>query len=436
MHMLPRPSQEPIVTGDRPAGEVALELWQRLLAEPWPLPLEALPPGTALVGGAVRDGLLGRLAAKPDLDLVVAGDAIALTRELARSHGGSCVVLDADHGIARLVVAGWTIDLASRDGDSLEADLGRRDYTVNAIALPLITGQAGPAQLVDPTGGLAHLQRRQLVAVSEANLLADPLRLLRGIRLACSIDFSLEPTSRAWIKHHASQLGSVAGERVLAELEKLAAAPCGGQGLRLALECGLLQSWGADSSASAALAHLNLEQARQRGLAAAETDWALPLARLSALLPAEALARLRSSRRLQQRCRALRHWQQQLAQAGGWAALTEASHLALHRQLEADLPALLLLVPEPHLPLLERWRDPDDPLLHPRPPLDGRSLQQQLTIPAGPELGRLLDHLTLERAFGRLPCGREPSAAAKALAAAERWWLQQEQHRGADGRHD
>jgi tRNA nucleotidyltransferase (CCA-adding enzyme) len=444
MHMLPRPSQAPIVTGGRPAGEVAQELWQRLLAEPWPLPLGALPADTALVGGAVRDGLLGRLASKPDLDLVVPGDAIALTRQLARSHGGSCVVLDPDHDIARLVVRGWTIDLARRDGDSLEADLGRRDYTVNAIALPLNAASHSDTQadtqaqvaLVDPTGGLGDLQRHQLVAVSEANLLADPLRLLRGIRLACSLDFSLEPTSRAWIERHADRLNSVAGERVLAELEKLAAAVSGEGGLGLALECGLLQGWGADAGAAAALAPLTAAQARQRGLNASESAWALPLARLSALLPPEALLGLRSSRRMQQRCRALRHWRRELDGAGGWAGLAEASSLALHRDLEADLPALLLLTPEPHLPLLERWRNPNDPLLHPRPPLDGRTLQQHLAIPAGPELGRLLDHLTLERAFGRLPCAPGPTATAPALAEAERWWLQQKRSAEQDRRRD
>lgn len=92
------------MTAHRPTGEVAEELWQRLLAEPWPLPREALPPGTALVGGAVRDGLLGSLERQPDLDVVVPGDALALTRQLAREHGGTCVVLDAERSIARLVL--------------------------------------------------------------------------------------------------------------------------------------------------------------------------------------------------------------------------------------------------------------------------------------------------------------------------------------------
>jgi tRNA nucleotidyltransferase (CCA-adding enzyme) len=419
------------VTADRPAGEVAQQLWQRLLAEPWPVPLAALPPGTALVGGAIRDALLGRLAPQPDLDFVVEGDAIALARRLARHHGGSAVVLDADHGIARLVTKGWNIDLAQRDGPNLETDLGRRDYTVNAMALPLVTDPGRPVELVDPTGGLAHLQRRKLVAVSEANLLADPLRLLRGIRLASSLDFSLEPTSQGWIERHASQLTAVAGERVLAELEKLAEAPAGEQGLALALRCGLVQGWHAD--AAAPLAALSLEQAQRRGLLEAEMAWALPLARLSALLPPEALIALRSSRRLQQRCRALRRWRLELEGTDGWSALPETRRLALHRDLEEDLPALLLLS-DPPGDLLERWRNPHDPLLHPCPPVDGRQLQQQLGIPAGPELGQLLDHLTLERAFGRL--GEGPEECPKALAAAEHWWMLRKHSDGLDSRRD
>ena len=410
------------MTAGRAAGEVAEALWQRLLAKPWPLPPQALPAGTALVGGAVRDGLLGCLESQPDLDFVVNGDAIALTRQLARDHHGSAVVLDADRSIARLVLGGWNFDLARREGSSLEADLLRRDYSVNAIALPLPTAGAPAPTLLDPSGGLSHLQQRQLVALGEANLLADPLRLLRGIRIASSLDFALEPNSAAWIQCHGPQLTTVAGERVLAELEKLAAAQQGERGLAQAVAWNLLQGWGADASAN--LAALSLERARQGGLLDGEIRWALPLARLSALFPPQALVGLRSSRRLQQRCRALRHWRQQVAQVGCWANLPERSCLALQRQLEVDFPALVLLLAEPAPQLLERWRNPADPLFHPRPPLDGRSLQQQLAIPAGPELGQLLEHLSLERSFGRLAPGPEGESAA--LAAAASWWRQRQ----------
>ncbi len=398
----------------------AIVAWHRLAAQRWPIPLEAFPPGTALVGGAVRDALLNRLGPTPDLDLVVPGDAIAVCRELRRSHGGSAVVLDAERSIARLVVQGWSLDLARQEGDDLSADLHRRDYTINAMALPL----AEPRTLVDPLGGAAHLAAGELVAVAEVNLLDDPLRLLRGLRLASELEFRLEPRTRTWILQHGPRIGSVAGERVLAELEKLAAAPAGHRGLADVLNSELLRPWqGAGSNeerrnALALLDRLSLEQSRQLQLSAEEAAAALPLARLAALLDGAALQALRSSRRLQQRVERLRHWQTRLGitdPIGRAAALPEAERLQLHRQLEEDLPALLLGWPEPEQEAaqataeraeaagwLERWRNPRDQLFHPRAAIDGGSLQRELQLRPSPQLGALLDHLMLEQAFGRL----------------------------------
>ena len=407
MHMPPQLHQNPILAG---------QVLERLNPAGWPLPPEAFPQGTALVGGAVRDALLNRLGPRPDLDLVVSSDAIGFAKDASRRWGGTCVVLDAGHGIARLVIQGWTIDLAAQEGGSLEADLGRRDFTVNAIALPLEEG----AVLVDPTGGLDHLQRGQLVAVQEANLVADPLRLLRGLRLASELGFELEPQSQVWIERHAALLGSVAGERVLTELEKLAAAPEGHRGLQACQAMGLLKPWGADPHAQTSLDGLSEHNARTRGLGNEELGWALPLARLAALFGRQALDGLRSSRRLQQRCHALRHWQA----VGPSGQLSETDQLRLHQELEADLPALLLFWPEASaLAALDRWRDPADPLFHPRPPIDGKGLQDHLALKPTRRLGELLHHLTLERAFGRLPAAPEPSmeGMAQVWDCAKRW---------------
>ena len=394
-----------------------MELWRRLRPEGWPVPPEAFPSDAALVGGAVRDALLNRLEAQPDLDLVVAGDAIALCRQLSQRHGGCAVVLDAERSIARLAVRGWSVDLARREGPSLEADLGRRDYTINAMALPL----AADSALVDPTGGLEHLRAGQLVAVSEANLLDDPLRLLRGLRLSAQLGFALEPQTWQWIQRHHGAIGAVAGERVLAELEKLAAAPDGHNALAQALGCGLLRSWSDTPSPPQALQELTPERARAAGLSEAEQELALPLARMAAVLDGMALGLLRSSRQWQQRVDRLRHWQQRLdiSAAGAAAAaagLPEAERLALHRQLEADLPALLIRWPAGAAQAwLQRWRDPDDPLFHPRPAIDGHSLQRELGLRPSRELGVLLEHLALERAFGRLQSRNE------ALRLAQNW---------------
>jgi tRNA nucleotidyltransferase (CCA-adding enzyme) len=125
---------------------------------------------------------------------------------------------------------------------------------------------------------------------------------------------------------------------------------------------------------------------------------------------------LRASRKLQQRCQRLRQWWQRLEPGPpgqetdldldpgpAIAALAESERLALQRQLEDDLPALLLAWPSPLVHAwLERWRNPNDPLFHPRSPLDGRSLQAELGLAPSRRLGDLLEQLMLERAFGRI----------------------------------
>ncbi len=428
--MPPAPLQGPILSWQVNLQAAAL----RAVLDPaaWPLPVSLLPEDTLLVGGAVRDALLGRLQQRPDLDLVVSGDAVALARRLAQRCGGSCVVLDAERSIARLVLHDWCFDLARCAGDSLEQDLRRRDYSINAIALPL----RGDGGLIDPCGGLVDLQRGVLRALGEANLLADPLRLLRGVRLACELSLRLEPQTLGWIQQQRQQLGAVAGERVLAELEKLAKAPAGETGLAQVLELGLLEGWrGEGRQALPLLTGLNPATACAHGLEPAEAATALPLARLATLLDAEALAALHASRRLQQRITRLRRWRGELlttagaAAPGALAALPEERRLALQRDLEQDLPALALhLDPSEAITSLQRWRDPADGLFHPRPPLDGASLIQRLGLTAGPQLGELLDHLSRERAFGRLAAGEEP-----ALAAARRW-LAEPNRSGPGGR--
>ena len=437
MHMPPRTDQEPIL-----ASSSAL-LWQRLAPERWPLPLDAWPAGTSLVGGAVRDGLLNRLGETPDLDLVVPCDGIALAKGWAKRHGGTCVVLDPERQIARLVIQGWTIDVARQEGGSLEADLGRRDFTINAIALPLSQGDGSTADggmaaaLVDPTGGLRHLEQGQVVAVQEVNLRDDPLRLLRGVRLATELNFELEAQSRHWIGRLAPLLGDVAGERVLAELEKLAAAPLGHRGLLDCLQLGLLEPWATEPRGQAALGGLDGASATARGLTPEEQTLALPLARLVCLLDQPGLMALRSSRRLQQRIHTLRLWLDRT----GWGqdpaspqghqhnVLTEEEQLQFHQDLEADLPAMALFLPEEDAQrALARWRNPNDPLCHPRPPIDGEALQKELGLAPGKQLGALLRHLTLERAFGRLP---EP-VARKTILEAARSWLEEPQNRRRD----
>jgi len=403
----------------------AAALWRRLAPERWPVPPACLPAGTALVGGAVRDALLGRLATKPDLDLVVPGDAVALSRRLAGQLGGAVVVLDRERSIARLVLRGWTVDLARQLGDTLEQDLLRRDYSANALALALPGGsspddlQDCAGGLQDPSGGMQDLAEGRLRAIREANLLADPLRLLRGVRLAWELNLTLEPTTEGWIQRHHGRLQEVAGERILAELERLAASPGGGAGLAQAVALGLLAPAGDSGSIRTRLESLAPERARAMGLREEEARWALPLARLASVLGPADLERLRASRRLRQSCERLARWHERLESVAGHPdRLPEGERFVLQQQLEADLPALALLADGDWGPgALKRWRNPDDPLFHPRPPLDGATLQVRLGLPPGPRLGALLEYLSRERAFGRLAA----TADGQTLTLARRW---------------
>ena len=174
-------------------------------------------------------------------------------------------------------------------------------------------------------------------------------------------------------------------------------------------------------------------------------------ASMAAVLDGRTLEGLRASRRLQQRCQRLRQWLDRLRQTPGAAGgpaletLAEGERLALQRQLEDDLPALLLhLDPETARLAMGRWRDPEDRLFHPRPPLDGSRLQQLLAIAPGPRLGQLIDHLTAERAFGRLGKTAATDTAAladrrlteEAIAAAQAWLGRQGEAGEADPRRD
>lgn len=172
-----------------------------------------------LVGGAVRDALLGR--ASPDLDFAVPEQAVRLTFRVADALGVPAYVLDRERDTGRVVLpeAGTTLDFARFRGPSLEADLRDRDFTVNAMALPATASR--DASVIDPLGGRADLQARRLRLTHERAILDDPVRALRALRLALSLNFSLSPETIAAVKAAVPYLHTVSSERVRDELLKL-----------------------------------------------------------------------------------------------------------------------------------------------------------------------------------------------------------------------
>ncbi len=192
-----------------------------------------------IVGGAVRDGLCRRYT--PDLDLAVTGDALAWARSVADALGGHFVVLDDESAVARVVLpkhaAVEYIDIAALQG-SLEEDARRRDFTIDALAVPL-TG-SGAREVIDHCGGLADLDAR-LVRMNGPDVFdADPLRLLRAVRIAAALGFDIEPETMAAIRERAPELNRAAAERRRDELARILAIETSYGALRLLDEAHLL----------------------------------------------------------------------------------------------------------------------------------------------------------------------------------------------------
>jgi poly(A) polymerase len=187
-----------------------------------------------LVGGALRDRLLGRPT--PDLDVIVDGDVRAAARRLGRGLGGASFELSDQFGAWRVVSreTGWQVDITPLQGGSLEADLGARDLTVNAMAEPL-----GGGELVDPFGGARDLAERRLRMVSPAAFAADPLRTIRVARLATELRFEVEPSTADTVRANARSLRDVSPERVFAELRRVVTADDAVSGLELIEELDL-----------------------------------------------------------------------------------------------------------------------------------------------------------------------------------------------------
>ena len=201
-----------------------------MASDPNPLALarEALNGRRAwLVGGAVRDRLLGRQTF--DLDVVVDGPPEEAAKALGRAGRAAAFPLSDAFGVWRVVARDhrWQVDLLPVNGDSIEADLAARDFTVNAIAEPLAGGAA-----IDPFGGRADLAAGRLRMVSAQAFAADPLRVLRAARLACELHLEPDPETRAAARAQATAVRDVAPERVFAELKRIVIAPEAVRGLR------------------------------------------------------------------------------------------------------------------------------------------------------------------------------------------------------------
>ena len=219
-----------------------------------------------VVGGCVRDAMIGRKPADWDLTTDAAPERIAslFPRALYENRFGTVVVRQAG---AQYEVTTFRQDASYSDfrhpdsvqfARSIDEDLARRDFTVNAMAWGSPPPGAGPGsgpRIVDPHGGAADLDRRLLRAVGDPNarFREDALRMLRAVRLAATLEFDVEAETLAAIGRNADLARHVSGERVSTELFKLLGTPRPSVGLRLMAETGLLEV-------------ILPEMARQRGM--------------------------------------------------------------------------------------------------------------------------------------------------------------------------
>ena len=186
-----------------------------------------------IVGGFLRDLLLKRKTA--DIDIAIAADALEIAPDLAAALGGSYVPLDRENKVARVVpgtkgarrASRWQLDLSSFSG-GIELDLKRRDFTINAMAVDLKGARHRPQQkpqaevkIIDPFNGLADLEGGIIRATSKTVFQQDPARLLRAVRLAAELGFTIDTGTEALIKSNCHLIAGVAAERSREELLRL-----------------------------------------------------------------------------------------------------------------------------------------------------------------------------------------------------------------------
>ncbi|MBD2295553.1 CCA tRNA nucleotidyltransferase [Anabaena sphaerica FACHB-251] len=410
----------------------------RLDAQNWPFSLELLPQPAYMVGGAVRDAILGRSREYLDLDFIIPDDAVKVASAIARHYQAGFVLLDAERKIARVVFPHATADFAQQEGDSLITDLHRRDFTINAIAYNPHT-----QEIIDPLQGCADIEAGLLRMISPQNLQDDPLRLMRAYRQAAQLGFTIEPATQATIRTLAADINKVASERVRVEIGYLLASSQGTSWLTSAWEDNLLTSFftnchreslqklAAVDKACSLIGETypqlgqELEQAIRDTV---KTTW-LGIAKLACLVhpnPEIADAELQqltySRAEIRGVTTALRLFPQfkvvnmslreqyfLFQDVGVVFNATTALALAddIVEAMSGDNPLCV------YAPLIDRYLNPDDLVAHPSPLVSGKEVIIALNIPASPLVGKILSEIAVAQAEGNVTTAEEAIEFAK-----------------------
>ena len=208
-----------------------------------------------VIGGYVRDAIMGRPT--KDIDIVVLGSGIELAREVAKRMGGRPVNVFKNFGTAMVNLPDIEVEFVGARKESyrkdsrkpivedgtLEDDQQRRDFTINALAISLNKETWG--ELIDPFGGLADMKNKILRTPLNPDITYsdDPLRMMRAIRFATQLDFTIEEGSFESLKRNAERIGIISGERIIDELNKVMLAKTPSTGFKLLEKSGLLKEF-------------------------------------------------------------------------------------------------------------------------------------------------------------------------------------------------
>ena len=365
-----------------------------------------LPKGSYLVGGYIRDIILGRKTKKVDVDIVVPLNAIEIGKKIADNIGSKFIILDEKREVVRIILNHIYIDIANQVSSTIEGDLSSRDFSINSIAF-LFDKKC----LFDPLNGLKDLELSFLRTYSEINLLNDPLRILRCFRFISELNFKIDPKLITFIKKNKGKLYLVAKERINSEIQKIVN---GANALEAIILIKEFNIFGSDNLYEDPF-FLDLKKINYTELHQEEKEKFLPLFFISQILDVLSLEKLKFSKAEIARTKLLRKWHFFL-QNKNTSQLDELERFKLHQELEMFLPSFIFYLPQNlRLDWLNRWRDKEDKLFHPSNLLNGDVIKKNLKIKDGPILGNLLQYLSKELAYKRL------NNFDEAIYKAKRW---------------
>jgi len=355
--------------------------------------LSFLPKGSYLVGGFIRDIILGRETEKVDFDIVVPLNAFEIGKKISEKIGSKFIILDKKREIVRIIFNHIDIDIANQSSSTIEGDLYSRDFSINSIAF-LFDKNC----LFDPLNGLKDLEIYLLRTHSENNLLNDPLRILRCFRFVSEFNFKIDFNLIIFIKKNKGKLYLVAKERINYEIQKIVQ---GANALDAIVMIKKLNIFGTENLSEDSF-FLDLETINYAQLNQKEKEQFLPSFFISQILDVVSLEKLKFCKAEIEKTKLLRKWHL-LLEKKNIAQFTESERFALHKELEMFLPSFIFYLPQNlRLDWLHRWRDNEDKLFHPTNLLNGDLIKKNLKIKDGPLLGELLHYLSKELAYKRL----------------------------------